>query len=301
MKKYLALDIGGSAIKYAIVDEDIQLTCKGKEKTPMDTIENFVEVIGKIYDIFADRIEGIAISMPGVIDSKKGFAVHGGSLGYIRDCNIIEILGKRCPIKIHVENDGKCAALGEFWKGSLKGCNNGVVMVLGTGIGGGIISNGKLVKGSHFSAGEFSFIRTNSENTRGYHNFLGFQNGINSLISAVATKKNLQARELDGIKVFEMANKGDKDVLEVLDKYCEGIALQILNLQNILDPEKVAIGGGISEQPLLIKYIVDNVEKIYNSSPINNTHPNVVLCDFNNDANIIGAIYNYRVNEKLAT
>ena len=232
---------------------------------------------------------------------KRALHVHGGSLRYIEDCNVIETLQKRCPTKIHLENDGKCAALGEFWKGSLKGCNDGVVMVLGTGIGGGIISNGKLVKGNHFAAGEFSFIRTNSENTSGYHNFFGFQNGVNSLISGVATKKNVQARELDGIKVFEMANKGDKDVLEVLDRYCEGIALQILNLQNILDPEKVAIGGGISEQPLLIKYIVDNIEKIHNSSPMNNAHPNVVLCEFNNDANIIGAIYNYRVNEGLVT
>lgn len=299
MKKYLALDIGGSAIKYALVDEEVKLTCKGKVKTPRDTIENFVEVVGKIYDIFADEIEGIAISMPGVIDSKKGFAFHGGSLGYIEDCNVIETLQKRCPIKIHLENDGKCAALGEFWKGSLKGCNDGVVMVLGTGIGGGIISNGKLVKGNHFAAGEFSFIRTNSEDTSGYNNFFGFQNGVNSLISGVATKKNLQARELDGIKVFEMVNDGDEDVLEVLDMYCEGIALQILNLQNILDPEKVAIGGGISEQPLLIKYIIDNVKKIHNSSPMNNAYPNVVLCDFNNDANIIGAIYNYRINEEI--
>jgi len=301
MKKYLALDIGGSAIKYALVDEEVKLTCKGKEKTPMDTIENFVEVVGKIYDIFADEIEGMAISMPGVIDSKKGFAFHGGSLGYIEDCNVIETLEKRCQTKIHIENDGKCAALGEFWKGSLKGCNDGIVIVLGTGIGGGIISNGKLVKGNHFSAGEFSFIRTNSEAPSDYHNFFGFQNGVNSLISGVATKKNILSRELDGIKVFEMANKGDRDVLEVLDKYCEGIALEILNLQNILDPEKVAIGGGISEQPLLIKNIVDNIEKIHNSSPRNNIHPKVVQCTFNNDANIIGAIYNYRVNEKLAT
>lgn len=301
MKKYLALDIGGSAIKYALVDEEVKLTCKGKEKTPMDTIENFVEVIGKIFDAFADRIEGIAISMPGVIDSKKGFAVHGGSLSYIRNCNVIEILQRRCPTRIHLENDGKCAALGEFWKGSLKGCNDGVVMVLGTGIGGGIISNGKLVKGNHFSAGEFSFIRTNSEKRSDYHNFFGAENGVNSLISGVARKKNVQARELDGVKVFEMANEGDEEVIEVLDKYCEGIALQILNLQNILDPEKVAIGGGISEQPLLIKYIVDNIEKIHNSSPRNNVHPKVVQCAFNNDANIIGAIYNYRVNEGLAT
>ena len=78
--KYLVLDIGGSAIKYALMTEELEFIEKGKKPTPRDNIENFVEVVGEIYDEYKDDIEGMAISMPGVLDSEKGYTYTGGSL-----------------------------------------------------------------------------------------------------------------------------------------------------------------------------------------------------------------------------
>ena len=82
MKTYLCLDVGGSAIKYALIKEDLEMTYKSSVKTPMDTLENFIETIGKIYDQYANDISGMAISMPGIIDPNKGYQFTGGALKY---------------------------------------------------------------------------------------------------------------------------------------------------------------------------------------------------------------------------
>ena len=159
--KYLVLDVGGTAIKYALMTEKLEFLEKGKIKTPRDSIENFIDNIGNIYDKYKNDIEGMALSIPGVLDSDTGYMYTGGSLEYNTDKNMLMVLGERCKTKIAIENDGKCAALAELWKGNLQECENGVVILLGTGVGGGIIKDKKLYKGKHFFAGEFSFIAGN--------------------------------------------------------------------------------------------------------------------------------------------
>jgi predicted NBD/HSP70 family sugar kinase len=291
--KYLVLDIGGSAIKYALMTEELDFIGKGKKPTPLDNIENFIDVIGGIYDEYKDDIAGIAISMPGVLDSEKGYAYTGGALTYNEGKEIVRILQERCPTKITIENDGKCAALAEAWKGSLKDYNDGVVIVLGTGVGGGVVRDRKIHKGKNFFAGEFSFIGTNVSDTENMGNWWGSISGSKALINVASKVKNIPAEELDGYKIFEYANNGDRDILEVLDDFTYKLAVQIFNLQCILDPEVFAIGGGISSQNILIEYIKKNVDKYHDSFVFGVPKPNVVRCEFRNDANLIGALYNF--------
>jgi len=291
--KYLVLDIGGSAIKYALMTRELEFVEKGKKPTPHDCIESFIEVVGKIYDEYKNEIEGMAISMPGVLDSEKGYTYTGGSLTYNEGKEIVKILQERCPTKITIENDGKCAALAEVWKGSLKDCNDGVVIVLGTGVGGGIIKDRKVHKGKNFFAGEFSFIATDVNNTEGNGSWWGNLSGSKSLIEAAGKAKNMPAEELDGYKIFEYANNGDEDIIKVLDDFTYKLAVQIFNLQCILDPEVFAIGGGISSQDILIEYIEKNVDKYHKNFIFDVPKPNVVRCEFRNDANLIGALYNF--------
>jgi predicted NBD/HSP70 family sugar kinase len=292
--EYLVLDIGGSAIKYALMTEELEFIEKGKVPTPMDTIENFVEAVGGIYDKYKDKIQGMAISMPGVLDSERGYAYSGGALNYNCDKEIVKILEERCNTKITIENDGKCAALAEVWKGSLKDYNDGVVVVLGTGVGGGIIKDRKLHKGRHFFAGEFSFMTTNINDPEEFENCWGNVSGSKELINGVAKVKNIAAEELDGFKVFEYANNGDEEVLKVLDNFTYKLAVQIFNLQCVLDPEVFAIGGGISAQDILLEYIKKNIDKHYKMFEMFNfPKPNVVRCEYRNDANLIGALYNF--------
>lgn len=291
--KYLVLDIGGSSIKYALMTKELEFIEKGKKPTPLDSIESFIEVVGKTYDEYKDDIEGMAISMPGVLDSEKGYAYTGGSLTYNNGKEILKILKERCPTKITIENDGKCAALAEVWKGSLKEYDDGVVIVLGTGVGGGIIRDKKIYKGKNFFAGEFSFIATNINDTQNSENWWGSKSGSQALIGAAAKVKNIPAKDLDGYKVFEYANNNDEDILKVLDEFTYNLAVQILNLQCILDPEVFAIGGGISSQDILIEYIQKNVDKYHKGFTFDIPKPNVVRCKFRNDANLIGALYNF--------
>lgn len=294
--EFLVFDVGGTAIKYAVMNEKAEIIEKGSTPTPMDSIENFVDVIGEIFDEYKDKIAGIAMSMPGRIDSDRGYLFTGGSLEYNAGKEIVSILKKRCPVPITVENDGKCAALAEAWLGSLNECDDGIVVILGTGVGGGIIKDKKLHKGKNFIAGEFSFIFTNNAafESNVSHIWAG-QAGVSGLCIPVAKVKNLPIEEVDGLKVFEYANNGDEEVLNILDDYCHRLVLQLFNLQYIYDPERIAIGGGISKQELLLKWIKDNIEKHYNNlkPPFMPIKPEVVTCKFYNDSNLIGALYNY--------
>jgi len=291
--RYLVLDVGGSAIKYALMTEQLEFVEKGIRKTPRDNIENFVEIIGEIYDEYKYIIEGIAISMPGCLDGEKGYAYTGGSLKYNDEREIVKILQERCPTKIVIENDGKCAALAEVWKGSLREHENGIVIVLGTAVGGGIIINKKLYKGKNFFAGEFSFIATNINDAQNKENQWWAKSGSEALLSAAAKVKSIPIEELDGHKVFEYVNNKDEDVLKVLEEFTYNLAVQIFNLQCILDPEVVAIGGGISSQEILIEYIQKNMDKYHKNLNLEVPKPNIVRCEFGNDANLIGALYNF--------
>mgnify|MGYP004470910127 FL=1 len=296
--KYLVLDVGGTAIKYALMIEKLEFLEKGKIKTPRDSIENFIDNIGNIYDKYKNDIEGMALSIPGVLDSDTGYMYTGGSLEYNTDKNMLKVLGERCKTKIAIENDGKCAALAELWKGNLQECENGVVILLGTGVGGGIIKDKKLYKGKHFFAGEFSFIAGNinvmSNNDK---EWWGSLNGLDGLLDDFVKVKNLNRNEIDGIKFFEYANNDDKDALEILNKFTYKTALAIINLQCILDADKYLIGGGISEQDILIKYIKKNIDDYHSQFEYFVPKPVVDRCKFRNDSNLIGALYNFLIKK----
>ncbi len=296
--EYLVIDIGGSFIKYALINEKCEFDFKETIVTPQDGREQLIEVIGKLYDKFQNRTSGIAIAMPGIIDSDRGYCYSGGALHYNEDFHIRDSLEKRCNTTIHIENDGKCAAMAEAFVGSLKDVNDGVVLVLGTLIGGGIIKNHTLQKGKHFSAGEVTFINTDGKQLPNDENIWGRRCGAPGLCKRVAKKKQLPEGAIDGNRVFQLLEDGDQEVIECMDEYTREIAIQIFNLQNILDPERFAIGGGISAQPLLLKYIHKNLDEIYNSFPYPMTKAEVVTCQFRSDSNLIGALQCYLEAER---
>lgn len=293
MKNYLVLDIGGSSIKYAKMTENSDFVEKGSVKTPLDCLENLIEVIGTVYDQYKSDIEGIAISMPGVLDVKRGYAYSGGLLPYNTDVEFIKILKERCPIHITIENDGKCAALAEVWKGALKDVCDGAVIVLGSGVGGGIVINRKVHKGQSSFAGEFSFMKTNLDEPEDINHAWGFVSGASALSKKFAEVKNILAEDVNGHIIFDAINSGDNDAIAVLDSFTKNIAIQIINLQCIIDPERIAIGGGISAQPKLIESIQKNVQLLASNYGYYKPDVEVVACEFRNDSNLIGALYHH--------
>ncbi len=289
--KYLAIDVGGTFTKYAVITQDCRILEKDKIPTVTKPLEDFIASLVKIYETYRGRVDGIALSMAGIIDSEKGFMYTGGNLTCIRNLHIVEILEERCGVRVTVENDAKCAALAEVWKGALMGCRDAVVMVCGTGIGGAVIHDGKVLKGIHNMTGEFSYVMTDAEPEYSLDHTLAGNTGIRNLIQDVSESTGIPAEELDGEKIFSMAEAGEEKALAGIRRYARRLAVQINNYQFILDPERIAIGGGISAQPLFLEMIREELKKINEVYPWDLPIADVAACRFFNDANLIGAVY----------
>ena len=287
--KILVVDIGGTFIKYAFMKDDMTILARGKVKTPSEDREQLIEVLAGLYDEMPD-VSGIAISMPGIIDSENGYCAMGGALRYNDDFYLRHSLYQRCPVKIYMENDAKCAAMAEAAAGSLKDVADGFVLIFGTMIGGAYIKDRKLHRGKNFSAGEVSYITTIRNGKPVYETVWGNRCGTPFLCNLYAEKKGLDPETVDGIMVFDAVNKQDPVAMECLDSFTREIAVQIFNLQTVLDPERFAVGGGISAQPVFIEYIKNNLKALYADCPYHVPHAEVVSCKFQNDANLIGAL-----------
>ncbi len=297
MRQFLGIDVGGSAIKYSLLTEEGEILEKGDIPTPTQNADDFVEAIGSIYDKYAGKVEAMAMSAPGRIDSSRGYFYTGGALSaFAVEFDMKAALEKRIPIPFSIENDGKCAGLAELWVGSLKGYNSGSIIVLGSGIGGAIILDGKLVRGETFAAGEYSGISTRWDiPQRGFANVWGMTNSTNGLVATYAARIGKNPSELNGRIFFDAVNDGDEIANDVLRTFCGQLVTGIYSLQIILDVQRFCIGGGISKQPKLMEYIQEELDACFASMPsFCPAHkPEVVTCTSGNDANMIGALYHY--------
>lgn len=282
-------DVGGTYIKYAEMHEKLIIT-QGKLPTPRDKQENFFKVIEEILLKMSSHIEGIAFSLPGFIDVEKKYIYTGGSLRY-NDHSYIETWQERFKLPIEVENDARCAALAELQQGNMKGIDKGVVLTFGTGIGGGIIIDGKLYKGSHLIGGEVSVILAKDMRKHGIQAAWGDQCGIANLIERIAKAKGQS--KTDGKEVFFWIEKHDPVSTEIFTEFCYDVIVQLHNIQCILDPERICIGGGISANPIFIEGIKKAQKEFYEKFPIDFPHAEICKCKFENDANLMGAYQHY--------
>ena len=183
--------------------------------------------------------------------------------------------------------------MAELATGHLKGVTNGAALVLGSGLGGGIIINGKLFQGSHFQAGELTFLlplqmekldpSLMQETTL---SAIGLITKVNEILARLDLK--------DGLAAFKAINAGDKTVYSLFENYCRNLAITILNLQTIFDMETFVIGGGISAQPILIEEVNRQFDKVHHEIDFIGKiikRPKIVACHHHNGTNLIGAAY----------
>ena len=297
--KVMVFDVGGTEIKYSVMDEQMNRFDAGSVPTPQDTQEHFLDTIYALYAPHKDEVDGIAMALPGFVDANTGYVSNGGALLYNTGTQVGQLVRERCGCRVTLENDGKAAAIAELRAGALQGCCNAAVFIIGTGVGGGIIANGQLVRGVHFTAGEYSFVNTNADEWENTEKTMACQCSTKYLLKWYRARKGLPAdAPMNGKLFFDAANAAEPEALEVLERFCRMVAVQIYNLTVLLDVEKVAIGGGISQQPLLLETLRRVYAGLFASrgdSPymIGLPRCEIVPCHFSSEANQVGALYTY--------
>lgn len=224
---------------------------------------------------------------------KEGVIYHGGLLRFFHGFRVKETLQAKYHFPVAAHNDGKAAALAELATGHLKGVTNGAALVLGSGLGGGIIINGKLFQGSHFQAGELTFLlplqmekldpSLMQETTL---SAIGLITKVNEILASLDLK--------DGLLAFKAINAKKEAVYPIFETYCRNLAITILNLQTIFDMETFVLGGGISAQSILIEEVNRQFDKVHHEIDFIGKiikRPKIVACHHHNGTNLIGAAY----------
>ena len=304
----LAFDIGGTFIKYALVDEAYQVSDSSKVPTPA-TIEEFWEALERVICSFQNRMTGIAISCPGEINSRLGFVFKGGLIPYLRNIPLASRLNKTFQVPVTVLNDGDAAGLAEARIGNLQDCDCGATFVLGTGVGLALTSNGSLISTWNLkgylrwpSLGEKQVTPEQKQ----YQTEI-LRHGISSLVQNLGSAVNfvanasqlLELPEEDGVQVFEVLEAGHHEELQDLfASYCREIAILIYNLQSLVRLEKVTIGGGISSQSLLLEEINHQYKSLMEESGEQRfSLVEIQAARYHNSSNLLGAVCHFKILE----
>lgn len=283
-----AIDIGGTTIKIATW-KDNQLQDKHAIDTPKDLNDFYQALTDEVDKIKKDtKIEGVAISSPGAVNKKTGIIGGSSAIPYIHNFKIVDELEKRFGLPVSIENDANSAALGELAEGSGKGCDSMAFFVIGIGIGGALIINQKVWHGAHLFGGEFGYM------IMGAHT-------LSELASPVAMANRYNKRtgkHLDGKTIFELADKDDPAASDECQTLIHALAVAIYNIQHSFDPEKIVLGGGISNNPELIPLLNKEIDRLRDGLDLVTLKPDIVLCKLKSDANLRGAVTDFKQNAK---
>ena len=283
-----AIDIGGTTIKIATW-KDNQLQDKHAIDTLKDLNGFYKALTEEVNKIKKDtKIEGVAISSPGAVNKKTGIIGGSSAIPYIHNFKIVDKLEKRFGLPVSIENDANSAALGELAEGSGKGCDSMAFFVIGTGIGGALIINQKVWHGAHLFGGEFGYM------IMGAHT-------LSELASPVAMANRLNERtgkHLDGKTIFELADKDNPVASDERQTLIHALAVAIYNIQHSFDPEKIVLGGGISNNPELIPLLNKEIDRLRDGLDLVTLKPDIVLCKLKSDANLRGAVADFEQNAK---
>lgn len=306
MKTYcFGIDVGGTSVKCGLFHTDGTLVEKWEiptrtENNGQNILPDVAETINvKLAEKNIDKadVEGVGIGIPGPINS-RGEAACAVNL-YWGFTPVAQILGDLTGLKAQAGNDANVAALGEAWKGAAAGAQNIIMITLGTGVGGGIIINGKILAGSHGAGGEIGHalvVRGEEEKCNcGNHGCLeqyASATGIVRVAGRVlaASEDDSTLRELQNITakdVLDAFKAGDAVAVRIMEYVGDLLGGAIAGFTTVVDPEAIVIGGGVSKagQPL-----IDCIEKYYQRYAFSSCKETpIVLATLGNDAGIYGA------------
>lgn len=291
--KVIGLDIGGTAVKYGLLDENGVILELGEFPTEAEKgVENLFKNICKVIDKYlSDDILGIAVSGTGQIDGTIGKVIGGNPIipGWI-GTNLVEKLEDRYKIPAVLENDVNCAALGEKWIGAGKNSENFVCLTIGTGIGGGIILNGDIFRGDTYVAGEFGHIQIVKSGEECLCGKKGCYERYASATALVKMVKEKTGKTLNGKEIFELEKSGDKEIKEIVDRWIDYFTDGLSTIAYIFNPPLVVIGGGVTKQG---EYLLNRILVSLDSKLGINYKKNLKIkfAELGNNAGILGAEY----------
>ncbi|WP_081755830.1 ROK family protein [Paucisalibacillus sp. EB02] len=295
MRNFIAFDIGGTLIKYGVLDENGGIIYKSETLT--DAHLGGKEVIRKVKEIgdnlLANHdISGICISTAGQVDSRKGTILYASSLiPEYTGMPVKQELEEYFQLPVAVENDVNCVGLAESWIGKGKNTKSMFCLTIGTGIGGSYVIDNKLHTGHSFSGGEIGYIPMEG---------IQFQDlaSTRNLIKNVAKRKGISEEEINGKKIFELAITGDEICIEEINRLVYYLSKGIAIIAYMMNPEMIVIGGGITYQKeYLYPIILEQLKKDLLPTILEKTK--IEIASNLNNAGMIGALRHFLLEESI--
>lgn len=296
---YVLIDIGGTAIKHGIATIDGTLLQRGeipteaKEKGGSGIVQKVKDITKAALEEHQKAIKGVSISTAGMVDPELGKIVYSlpDAIPDYTGTNYKEIIAKEFSLPCEVENDVNCAALGEMWLGSGKGCHSVFCMTIGTSIGGAMICDGKLISGASNSAGEIAYMRVPG-------GMLHELASTTHLVKYYAQLRGEDLSKVNGIRIFNEAESGDEIAIKAIDELIEHLADGITNVVSVQNPQAVILGGGIMARSSYLRPRIEQALKerlrdiVFKATRLE-------FASLRNDAGMLGGFYNFKQRRGL--
>lgn len=309
---YLGIDIGGTSVKIGLVTSNGEILASNNYNVAFDnyntpifeTVKKSIKLFLKENKILQSSLQGIGVSATGQVNSNNGSIVGvGGNIKNWCNTEIKKELEEIYKIKTSVINDANSMIIGEKWVGKAKNYNNVIGITVGTGVGGGIIVDSKILLGDIGIAGElghFSIEANGKKCTCGNVGCYEQYASMTALIKDVVVKYDdignlsVKKNDIDGKYIFDELEKGNLKIKEIVDKWIENIGKGLVSLTHIFNPEIILIGGAVSKQEELFinplrNYVKSHVMKKFGENLI------IEAAELENGAGLVGAVY-YNIN-----
>ncbi len=307
---YIGIDLGGTNIAVGLVDEHLSIVCKESTPTPAtdpyaiaDTMATLCNKLVKKAGISFSDIAYAGVACPGIVNRGTGEVVYANNIKFDH-FPLATLLCEKMPLSaVYLENDANAAALAEAKAGAARGANNSVMITLGTGVGGGIVIDGRVYMGTNCAAGELGHMVIEKDGrpcSCGRHGCWEAYSSATGLIKMTKEKMEVcpdslmhelaqKHGKVSGRTAFDADRRGDQAGTEVVNEYISYLACGLINMINIFQPEVLVIGGGIcNEKENLTNRLSAYIEKeSYGSGRV--TAPLLRIAELGNDAGIIGA------------
>ncbi|MDR1029101.1 MAG: ROK family protein [Clostridiales Family XIII bacterium] len=307
----IGVDIGGTNIVAGLVDDAGRIRAKAATPTlaargAEAIVADIVALARKLTEesgIPADRVGGVGVGVPGTANRTTGIVEYACNLNWT-GVPLQALLSEALRLPIRLENDANAAAFGEYTAGAAEGCDSFIMITLGTGIGGGMVSQGRLIEGFNFAGMEVGHMVIDKGGRPCHCGRNGCFERYASASGLILTAKEYMERyptsllwdmaeddpdRVDGLTPFEAMKRGDPAAKAIIDVYAADLACGVTNLINIFQPDRLAIGGGIAGQgeTLLAPLRAIVARDVYSKHCARNTE--IVAAVLGNDAGVIGA------------